>query len=65
MLINISNMDYIIKIIISFSLLIAVLLFARNFNLFNKNDVKLIQNINMPKTARRVFNKAILILSKS
>ena len=65
MLINISNMDYILKVIISFSLLIAVLLFARGFNLFNKDDIKLIKNINMPKIVRKIFTKAIVVLSKS
>ena len=64
MLINILEINFIIKFVSSLSLLITVLLFARRFNLFNKNDIKLFQNINMPKIARRVFTKMILILSK-
>jgi len=64
MLINILEINFIIKLISSFSLLITVLLFARRFNLFNKKDIRLIQNIEMPKIARRVFTRLILILSK-
>jgi len=64
MLINILEINFIIKLVSSFSLLITVLLFARRFNLFNKNDIKLIQNIDMPQTVRRVFIKLILILSR-
>jgi O-antigen/teichoic acid export membrane protein len=64
LIINILEISFIIKLFSSFSLLITVLLFARRFNLFNKKDIRLIQNIDMPPIVRRVFTKLILILSR-
>jgi len=65
MIINIINIDYILKIILSIFLLVLVTIISRNFNLFNKSDEELLQNINMPKIVRRVINKALIVLSKS
>jgi len=64
MIINIINIDYILKLIISIFMLVLVTLISRSFNLFNSSDEKLLQNINMPGIVRRAINKVLLVLSK-
>jgi len=64
MLINISNLSYIIRISISTFILICIIIFTKNFNLFKRNDLELIQNINMPNFIKKIISNLYFILSK-
>jgi O-antigen/teichoic acid export membrane protein len=64
MFINISELSIYLKSIISVLILFSSYLIAREYNLFHKNDIQTLNNINMPIFVKNSFIKIILFLSK-
>ncbi len=59
MLINILMIDFIIKLLVSIFLIIIVFFISRRFNLFNKKDSGMINNISLPESIKKLCVKFI------
>ena len=55
LVINIANIHFIFKLVISAFLIVVVFLVSGKFNLFNKNDIELLNNINMPRVVKSFY----------
>jgi len=64
MLINIFEINFIIKLVASIFLMITVFVISRRFNLFNKKDSIMINNISLPDSIRNLLIKFINYASK-
>ena len=64
MLINITNIYFIIKLFTSLFLIIIVFIISRKFNLFNKKDSGMINNISLPDPIKNLFVRFINFASR-
>ncbi|OQX70526.1 MAG: hypothetical protein B6D62_04705, partial [Candidatus Cloacimonas sp. 4484_275] len=64
LVINIANIHFIFKLVISAFLIVVVFLVSGKFNLFNKNDVELLNNINMPQLVKKIYIFLIRVSSE-
>ncbi|MCK4654822.1 MAG: oligosaccharide flippase family protein [Candidatus Cloacimonetes bacterium] len=64
MLINITNIYFMIKLFTSLFLIITVFLISRRFNLFNKKDSGMINNISLPDPIKNLFVRFINFASR-
>jgi len=54
-----------IRIILTFILIVLSFYFGKLFNLFNKNDIKLLDRINMPVVVKKVYFKLVKFADRS
>ncbi len=54
-----------IRIILTFILIVLSFYFGKIFNLFNKNDIKLLDRINMPVVVKKVYFKLVKFADRS